>query len=311
MNITKPTFSIIVPVYNVEQYLEQCIERILAQTYKDFELLLIDDGSKDSSGDICDKYSAKDSRVKVIHKKNAGVSAARNDGIEKAKGIYICFIDSDDWIESNYLERILTEIEDYDILFFGCVWHYEDGAVRSLCPPATLCRTNIYSAVYLLLHNDMGVNYFGFTWNNVFRKDIIDQDVIRFVENLPVSEDEVFTLAYCNHVRSLMIIPDALYHYRWKSQGLTHKQKTTEEWILLADSFRELLKGIDDKVLAEDYHRRIAQYYNIAAWSDNSVFGWIKNEWRMFKYCKENHIRLPRKSIVVEFINKISRKDNG
>ncbi len=305
MNIANPTFSIIVPVYNVEQYLEECIESILVQTYKDFELLLIDDGSTDSSWDICDRYSANDARIKAIHKQNAGVSVARNDGIEKAKGTYITFIDSDDWIESNYLERILAEIEDYDILFFGCTWHYEDGTVRSLCPPATLCRTNIYSSIYHLLHNDVDVNYFGFTWNNVFRKDIIDEFTIRFVENLPVCEDEVFSLAYCNHAHSLKVIADPLYHYRWKAQGLTHKKKTTEEWILLGDSFRDLLTGIMDKSLTEDYHRRIAQYYNSAAWASNNLFGWMRDEWRMFKYCRKNHVPLPRRAIVKEFIRKI------
>ena len=95
------TFSIIVPVYNVEQYLENCINSVLNQSYRNFQLILVDDGSKDSSGEICDRFAQKDSRVKVIHKPNAGVSAARNTGIDIATGQFICFIDSDDWIEKS------------------------------------------------------------------------------------------------------------------------------------------------------------------------------------------------------------------
>lgn len=110
------TFSIIVPVYNVEQYLENCINSVLNQSFRNFQLILVDDGSKDSSGEICDRFAQKDSRVKVIHKPNAGVSAARNTGIDIATGQFICFIDSDDWIESEYLQKIVDEIYDFDTL---------------------------------------------------------------------------------------------------------------------------------------------------------------------------------------------------
>lgn len=305
MSAAAPTFSIIVPVYNVEQYLEKCIESVLGQTYPDFELILVDDGSTDSSGKICDHYQAKDPRLHVIHKENAGVSVARNVGIDQAHGEYICFIDSDDWIENNYLSEIKGEIADFDILFFGCVWHYEDGSVRSLCPPAAECRTDIDEAIYRLLRNDMNVNYFGFTWNNVFRRDIIAQHNIRFVENLHVSEDEVFSLAYCNHAKTLKVIPTPLYHYLWKQQGLTHKSKTHEEWQLLADSIQQLLGGIDNPTLSESYKRRIAAYYNTAAWAHTNPFGWIKWEWRTINYCRNNHLPLPIKEIVKGLINKI------
>lgn len=92
--------SVIVPVYNVEKYLSRCIDSIISQTFSDFELILVDDGSTDSSGKICDEYGKKDGRVKVIHKRNGGLSSARNCGLENAKGNYICFVDSDDWISS-------------------------------------------------------------------------------------------------------------------------------------------------------------------------------------------------------------------
>lgn len=112
-----PQISIVVPVYNVEKYLERCIDSILAQTFTDFELLLINDGSKDSSGLICDKYAEKDSRIRVFHKENGGVSRARNLGISNARGRWLCFIDSDDWVDKEYLHC------------FGDVFNYSDDII--------------------------------------------------------------------------------------------------------------------------------------------------------------------------------------
>ena len=107
-----PKISVIVPVYNVEQYLPRCIDSILDQTFTDFELLLIDDGSKDKSGEICDNYAKKDSRIRVFHKENGGVSSARNLGLYNAKGKYIAFIDADDWVENEYLRIMYKHGEE-------------------------------------------------------------------------------------------------------------------------------------------------------------------------------------------------------
>lgn len=107
MNI--PQISVIVPVYNVEKYLSRCIESILSQTFTDFELLLIDDGSTDRSGEICDEYAKKDTRIRVFHTKNRGVSAARNLGLDNAKGEWISFVDSDDWVENDYLKSLFND----------------------------------------------------------------------------------------------------------------------------------------------------------------------------------------------------------
>ena len=110
-----PQISVIVPVYNAEKYLHRCIDSILAQTFSDFELLLIDDGSKDNSGRICDEYAAKDSRIRVFHKKNGGVSSARNMGLDNAKGDWITFVDSDDWVKQDYLYSMISQ-PDADLI---------------------------------------------------------------------------------------------------------------------------------------------------------------------------------------------------
>lgn len=303
--MNSPNFSIVVPVYNVEQYLEKCINSVLSQTYQDFELILVDDGSKDSSGMICDRFAQQDARIKVIHKQNAGVSVARNIGIEQAKGKFICFIDSDDWIEKTYLQQANDEISDFDILFFGSMWHYEDGSSRSLSARPGQYRYKSHEAIIHLLENDIYVNYFGFTWNKIFRRDIIEKFDIRFIESLAISEDEVFTLAYCNHIHSLRIIEAPLYHYLWKSQGLTHKIRKANEWLLLADSFLNLINGIQCEKLARYYKIRIACIYNTAAWLSRNPFGWLKEEMRMIIFCLKNNVSIPVKAIGREMINKI------
>lgn len=123
-----PVISIIVPVYKVEKYLRRCIESILRQTFEEFELILVDDGSPDNCGDICDEYAVKDKRVKVIHKKNGGLSSARNAGIDIAKGEYIGFIDSDDWVDAQMYEYLYTNIKSYnaEISVCGIKVEYDD-----------------------------------------------------------------------------------------------------------------------------------------------------------------------------------------
>ncbi len=110
-----PRISVIVPVYNVEQYLPRCVESILAQTYENLEILLVDDGTKDNSGAICDAYARQDARVKAIHKKNGGLSSARNAGIDAATGEYLSFVDSDDWIEPDMYEKMMALMEKYSV----------------------------------------------------------------------------------------------------------------------------------------------------------------------------------------------------
>lgn len=122
-----PKISVIVPVYNVEKYLRRCVDSILAQTFTDFELLLIDDGSKDKSGEICDEYAKTDNRVKVFHKENGGVSSARNLGLDNAKGEWICFCDADDWVLSEWLQAFsLLILGNEDIIFSGYISIYNE-----------------------------------------------------------------------------------------------------------------------------------------------------------------------------------------
>ena len=210
-----PEISIIVPVYNVEQYLERCIESILAQTFTDFELILVDDGSTDLSKNICDNYKKIDNRVRVIHKKNEGVSKARNTGINISKGKYIQFIDSDDWIENDLLENILNRIKEdnSDIVFFGFNYENEDDELIKV----KNCKGNEIVYGYeqclekaLKLYKE---DLFGYTWCKLFKSSIIKENNILFNTNVSYCEDEEFTCKYYKYVKSVSIDKGIYYHY--------------------------------------------------------------------------------------------------
>lgn len=131
--------SVIVPVYNVQNYIDKCIDSICSQTYRTLEIILVDDGSTDLSGEICDKYQKKDGRIRVIHKENGGLSDARNHGIDNAKGLFYCFIDSDDYITENTVEKMYTAIQKYesDIAVCNMIRFYDDGEVQDFYRPTT------------------------------------------------------------------------------------------------------------------------------------------------------------------------------
>lgn len=207
--------SIIVPVYNVEKYLRHCIDSILEQSYNNFELILVDDGSSDLSGGICDTYQSNDKRVKVIHQHNSGVSVARNKGIDNAKGEIILFIDSDDYVEKDLLWNIIQNMtEEVDILFYGLIrWRARNRIVSSV-----RYKDETFSI------NEIGVNLeklqMGYVVGKAYRRKIIENKKIRFDENMRLGEDSLFfkecLLAVNNSIRTISYIG---YNYMNCSQG--------------------------------------------------------------------------------------------
>lgn len=255
--------SLIVPIYNVEQYLSQCIDSILTQTFTDFELLLIDDGSSDNSGTICDKYAQIDSRIKVFHKTNEGASAARNLGIEHATGEWINFIDSDDWIPSDYLETIMNDINIADLTFWGCSIHRTDNSQTCYRPSERYAteKNEIESYLAYLKNNSQQFEYLGYTWNKLFKTPIIKDNNIRFIKNLNMREDEVFTLSYAKHIHSIRIKSSPLYNYRIINNSLTHRAKTQNEYLLLIKELTKVLTGYSNKKLILIEENALLYYY--------------------------------------------------
>ena len=199
-----PKISIIVPVYNVEQYLPRCIDSILNQSFADFELLLIDDGSKDKSGAICDEYAAKDSRIRVFHKKNGGVSSARNTGLENSRGEWLSFIDGDDEITEGYF-NIRQEHEGVDVIIKPYCVENGEGCVT--------CQNN---ELNILTEREKIFRYYVQKRNNALWDKIIKRKTVgtqRFNTNVSIGEDFLFFLSVLPNVKTIAFDDTGSYRY--------------------------------------------------------------------------------------------------
>lgn len=208
----QPKVSVIVPVYNAEKYLRRCIDSILGQTFTDFELLLIDDGSKDSSGRICDEYAEKDGRVRVFHKENGGVSAARNLGLDNANGEWISFVDADDWVDAKLYSNILNS---YDCKVIELVtysfWTVLNGNRRLIHLPVVKNKVEF-------IKNQMLKGY-SVVWNVLFRRDFIISKNLRFNQSMKIGEDFDFLIrSYLNSSR-LEVLDYPLYYYNMDNES--------------------------------------------------------------------------------------------
>lgn len=205
----RPKISVIVPVYNVEKSIRQCIDSILAQTFTDFELLLIDDGSTDKSGIICDDYGNLDKRVRVFHKKNGGVSSARNLGLDNAIGQYICFCDSDDYVDALYLSTYLSS-QCADLMIQGYVSVSNSGNQVIKMNKAIEKKSAVNHLISALSYS----KNVGYLWCRCFKRNIIEKNNIRFDEAFKIQEDEEFIWHYMIFCGNYEIIPSAYYFYR-------------------------------------------------------------------------------------------------
>lgn len=211
--------SIIVPVYKCECTVSKCIESILAQTYTDIEVLLIDDGTPDSSGLICDEYAKKEPRIRVIHQENRGVSATRNRGIELAKGEYIQFVDSDDYIAVDMVEKLVKAIEmnQTDCVICGRTELKDDDEVRIKgVDAAKVAITNMYRECPQLFQ-DYLINS---PWNKLFKREFIST---LYDSTLSLGEDLLFNLEYFRNIQTVSFIKDSLYYYVIQESGLARR----------------------------------------------------------------------------------------
>ena len=264
MNRKSYKVSVIIPAYNCERWLPQCVESILCQTYGDFELILVNDGSTDGSEAVCRSYT--DSRVRVFSQPNRGVSAARNRGLEEARGEYVVFVDSDDWLEPQALEVLMSHDVKADITFFGSLFRSEDSVARAYIPEERFYGSamEVQQGLVNLLFNPRHPDYVGFTWNKMFRHDIIREHGIRFIEGLTIREDEAFTYSYVSHCRTMATLPALLYNYRVQQTGLTFSRKTAGEYIMLGEAYEAAMGWVDHSPLLDYLARRGCQFYFFA-----------------------------------------------
>lgn len=314
-----PTISIIIPVYNAERYLQECLESIRVQSYKDFEVILIDDGSTDNSASICKSFVKIDSRFQFYHKTNGGVSSARNAGLEKASGDWIAFIDADDWVSPHYLQTTLQYSPMADITFFGETTMSDNEETGKTILSDRYCadRESIEDTIYGLKCGKHG-DVFGWTWDKVFNADIIRKNNIRFSEKISFREDEIFTLEYCRYIKSIRTISDVLYFYRMTSNGLTkaglQQSDLLPSSLLLEESMdyyinpalqEHILKSVTDYRAMDIYASPVSEISNKLRDYQNLV----KRHPQPGIECKVNHLtQYLKKSFWVGYLYCLIRK---
>lgn len=216
-----PKVSVIVPVYKAEAYLHRCVDSILAQTFQNFEVLLIDDGSPDRSGEICDEYAKKDSRVRVFHKKNGGVSSARQCGIDNALGEYTIHADPDDWVEPNMLEELYEKAKEDDADMVICDFYEEHkkGQIYIKQQPSKLDNQTVFRELFQQLHCSC--------WNKLIRLACYNNYKISFPKEMNLWEDGYVMYSLTMHPIQISYLPKAFYHYDNFTNGNSIVRKPT------------------------------------------------------------------------------------
>ena len=269
-----PTVSIIVPVYNAENTLSRCVDSILHQEYTDFELLLVDDGSLDSSGAICDRYASLDSRVHVIHKENSGVSDSRNMALDHARGTYLQLLDSDDWITPNATDLLVQTAEYYhcDMVisdFYRVIGERvsHKGDIEDDC-----VLTQEEFATHMM--ENPADFYYGVLWNKLFRRDIVEKYHLRMNPDISWCEDFMFNLEYIRHADVFYALQVPIYYYV-KTKGSLASQgmnitKTIKMKLMVFEYYNNFYKHVLDE---EDYEKNRLQVYHflIDAAKDGAV----------------------------------------
>lgn len=223
-----PCVSIIVPVYNVERYLCKCVDSLLAQTCPDFEVLLIDDGSTDASGKLCDGYAAKDARVKAYHQPNGGVSKTRNAGIDNALGEWITFVDADDWLDRQYLEKLIYAQKKYNADLTMCEFINIDAETgKSSCRASFdgnvfYGKDEIQALVVPKTLDDSTGQMIGHPICKLYRASILKEFDIRFIERIRLHEDRMFNYEYAQYISSFYYLAETLYKRLLHSDSAMH-----------------------------------------------------------------------------------------
>lgn len=253
----KPKISIIVPIYNTKDCLRNCVSTLLSQSYPHFELLLIDDGSTDGSAAICDEFKAKDNRVKVVHKANGGVSSARNCGLDLAQGDFVCFVDSDDWVEKDYLHD-LVRFMDGNVDFVLSDNMYVSGT-RPYIPPVP---QEVVGDVEILFSDYARLRSCYAPYGKLFRRSIIRQNGVHFETSIHCGEDRLFNFAYLCHVRQVAISPGINYYYCRRKGSLTSKwYDFGQEYFAYRKSYELIKRMIQERKISNP--NSIAKLYSV------------------------------------------------
>lgn len=249
--------SVIVPVYKAEKVIARCIESVIAQEYQDWELILVDDGSPDRSGEICDEYAKKDARIRVIHQKNAGASAARNHGMDEAKGEYICFIDADDYVTERYLADFRIEENDVDFVVQGMTLTFENESRNHDKLPS---YSGILGLSGLLSQDECTLDLLNGPCCKLYCTRIIREHQICFPVDLSYGEDSIFVLAYLNHCNKMYVAALSNYCYTHENtQSLSSTRQDGHKMMAAVIQDFDLFQNLGSRIT--DLPNTYIEYY--------------------------------------------------
>lgn len=266
----KPKISIVVPVYKVEKYIDKCVQSLIQQTYNNIEIILVDDGSPDRCPEICDRYALKDSRIKVIHKSNGGLSDARNVGLKASSGKYVLFVDSDDFIELNTCERFLNIIGDSNPdIVVGNANRIENEKVIPMKHKTNTRGQIITGEQYLLKELKFGTMYMA-AWLNLYNKDFLLNNDLEFKVGF-LHEDEHFTPRAFLKAKKVIGTDITFYNYLIRPGSITtvkNKEKNAQHMIQICEELEEIYKEIEDvqlrKLLNNDLVNKYLNTFQVA-----------------------------------------------
>lgn len=261
--------SIVLPIYNVENYLDRCISSVVDQTYKNLEIILVDDGSPDSCPEKCEDWAKKDERIKVIHKENAGLGYARNTGIENASGEYICFFDSDDYIATDTIEKTYESVKknNADIGIFGFSTVDKSGEVTGTSIPKTKSQTYTGKEVITSFlpeliswnpDNGEATDLRMSAWTALYSMELIQKNLWRFVSERDIISEDVYSLLDIYHnVKTVVVIQEAFYFYCENETSLTHSYRK-DRYKRIKYFYEECIKKCDQLEYSQEVKRRMA-----------------------------------------------------
>ena len=284
--------SVILPVYNVEKYIARCLDSIVNQTYKNIEIIVVDDGSSDNSGKICEEYKQRDNRIKVLHIDNVGVSNARNIALQEVSGEYIQFVDSDDYIEKEMLQEMAECMDNNTAELMVTGFINQEETFSDLVLPEEEGKYNIHEYAGRIMKTPYSFIY-GVLWNKLFRADIVKENNIAFTAETNFGEDFIFVLEYLKYVTSVFVLRKGFYHYvRYNTNSLMYiqsKKNDAEEYCLILKKrlviyhyYMEFYKKIG---MYEENKNKINEYM-LGYWVGRYRVFFSNMSWKEKKICR-------------------------
>lgn len=292
-----PKVSIIVPIYNVEKYLDRCMQSLVNQTLKDIEIILVDDGSPDNCPQMCDEYAQKDNRIKVLHKQNAGLGFARNSGLEIATGKYVAFVDSDDYVDTSMYETLYIRAEtiNVDVVFCGFNTEVSKNKWREskeVNKDQLWVGNNVKEFMYNMIASGKGVRqerlYQMSVWHAIYRRDIIIKHNIYFPsERVVVSEDIPFQVDFLKNSNRILYLKEHYYYYCLNGTSLTATFKKEKFY-----GYNKLRECLLSKINETEYRQRVNRLYigYCRSYCYNVYFEKINNKVDIYKMMLDNSI---------------------